>query len=120
MTAVHAKLHVLPQLISLFFFFLLNLALQAMLLFLVILLVGAGYGFVKKVLTANEKKLFALVLTLQVLANTATIVIDETSEGSRSHAMWQSINLLVDLICCAAIIFPIMWSIKVRRSLWVG
>lgn len=77
------------------------------------LLVGAGYGFVKHVLSSAEKQLFAVVLSLQVIANIATIVIGETSEGSRRHATWQSISLLVDLICCAAILFPVLWSIKV-------
>lgn len=90
-----------------------SLSTQALLLFLVVLLIGVGYGFVKTVLSSNEKKLFALVLSLQVVANIATIIIEETSEGSRRHSTWRSISLLVDLICCAAIIFPIMWSIKV-------
>jgi hypothetical protein len=94
---------------------------QGMLLFLVVLLVGAGYGFVKHVLSDVEKKLFAVVLSLQVIANIATIVLGETSEGSSEHATWQNISLLVDLICCAAILFPVLWSIKVGLCLaeWV-
>lgn len=88
-----------------------------MLLFLVVLLIGAGYGFVKHVLSDVEKKLFAVVLSLQVIANIATIVLGETSEGSEEHATWQNISLLVDLICCAAILFPVLWSIKV--GLWL-
>ena len=37
-----------------------------MLLFLTVLLVGAGYGMVKHVLLDHERRLIALVLLLQV------------------------------------------------------
>lgn len=68
-------------------------------LFLTVLLVGAGYGFIKHVLASYEKQLFIVVLSLQVsyiqsiqitghevLANVATIIMEESSEGSKRRA----------------------------------
>ena len=40
-----------------------------MLLFITILLIGAGFGFIKHVLSKREKQLFVVVLSLQVSGN---------------------------------------------------
>lgn len=48
---------------------------------------------------------------LQVLANVAYIIIESTEEGSSEYALWKEILFLVDLICCGAILFPVVWSV---------
>lgn len=50
--------------------------------------------------------------TLQVLANVAYIIIESTEEGSSEYNLWKEILFLVDLICCGAILFPVVWSVS--------
>ncbi|CAB1344228.1 unnamed protein product [Coregonus sp. 'balchen'] len=47
-----------------------------------------------------------------VLANIAYIIIESTEEGSSEYALWKEVLFLVDLICCGAILFPVVWSIR--------
>ncbi|KAL3318763.1 hypothetical protein Ciccas_002572 [Cichlidogyrus casuarinus] len=82
------------------------------LFFTTILLIGAGWAFIKHMLTKRERYVFAIVVPLQVLANIATIVIEESEEGSIRYATWRQIFIFVDLLCCGAILFPVLWSIK--------
>lgn len=46
---------------------------------------------------------------LQVLANVAYIVIESREEGASDYGIWKEILFLVDLICCGAILFPVVW-----------
>ena len=55
-------------------------------------------------------------LYLQLFSGIAWIVIEETAPGSNLRSMWSSIGLLVDLVCCGAILFPVVWSIKHLRE----
>lgn len=52
----------------------------------------------------------------QLFANIAAVVIAETSEGALERNTWRSLALLVDLLCCGAVLFPIVWSIKHLRE----
>eukprot|EP00040_Diaphanoeca_grandis_P015387 m.78507 g.78507 ORF g.78507 m.78507 type:complete len:488 (+) comp25120_c0_seq1:80-1543(+) len=89
---------------------------KGLLLFVTILLIGAGYGFVKHALSKNERAVFLIIIPLQILTTIAGIVIEESAQGSALRSMWKSIGLLVDLICCGAILFPVVWSIKHLRD----
>lgn len=89
---------------------------RGILLFVTVLLIGAGFGFIKHALSDREKKLILFVLSLQVLSNVSFIVLEETSEGTIDRTTWRSIGLLVDLACCAAILFPVIWSIRHLRE----
>ena len=102
---------------------------------LLIVLIGSGYAFVKHVLTSNEKKVFMIVLPLQVISNVAYIILEESEQGEASkrysppktlqpltvyvsdHQTWKEVFVLIDLICCGAILLPVVWSI---RHLQVG
>jgi hypothetical protein len=90
--------------------------LKGVILFLAILLIGVGFGFIKHALSKNERMIFYLVIPLQVFANIASIMIEESAEGSQSRSTWRSLGLLVDLICCGAILFPVVWSIRHLRE----
>lgn len=48
----------------------------------------------------------------QILANVAEIIIAESEEGDKEHHTWLVIFILVDLLCCGAILFPVVWSIR--------
>ncbi|XP_069335609.1 protein GPR108 isoform X7 [Eulemur rufifrons] len=86
--------------------------LKGALLFITIALIGSGWAFVKYVLSDKEKKIFGIVIPLQVLANVAYIVIESREEGASDYGLWKEILFLVDLICCGAILFPVVWSIR--------
>uniref|UniRef100_A0A7N6BZX3 GOST seven transmembrane domain-containing protein n=1 Tax=Anabas testudineus TaxID=64144 RepID=A0A7N6BZX3_ANATE len=86
--------------------------LKGALLFITLALIGTGWAFVKYILSDKEKKIFMIVIPLQVLANVAYIIIESTEEGSSEYNLWKEILFLVDLICCGAILFPVVWSIR--------
>ncbi|XP_067416518.1 protein GPR108 isoform X2 [Emydura macquarii macquarii] len=86
--------------------------LKGALLFITIVLIGTGWAFVKYILSDKEKKLFVIVIPLQVLANVAYIIIESSEEGSSDYTSWKEILFLVDMLCCGAILFPVVWSIR--------
>ncbi|KAL5964478.1 hypothetical protein TSMEX_007788 [Taenia solium] len=89
---------------------------RGFLLIVTILMIGAGWTFIKHVFTRQEKQVFLIVIPLQVFANIATIVINETEQGAKRFALWNEIFTVVDLLCCAGVIFPVIWSIRHLRQ----
>ena len=85
-------------------------------LFTLIVLIGTGWSFVKPYLQDKEKKVIMIVIPLQVVANIAQVVIDETGPFGRDWVTWKQVFLMVDVICCCAVLFPIVWSIKNLRE----
>ncbi|XP_070286547.1 protein GPR107 isoform X2 [Myotis yumanensis] len=86
--------------------------LKGALLFITIALIGTGWAFIKHILSDKDKKIFMIVIPLQVLANVAYIIIESTEEGTTEYALWKDSLFLVDLLCCGAILFPVVWSIR--------
>ncbi|XP_068979466.1 protein GPR107 isoform X1 [Bombus flavifrons] len=86
--------------------------LKGAVLFITIVLIGTGWTFIKHILADKDKKLFMIAIPLQVLANVAEIIIEESEEGDIEYRTWRDVFILVDLLCCGAIIFPVVWSIK--------
>ncbi|VDM31010.1 unnamed protein product [Hydatigera taeniaeformis] len=89
---------------------------RGFLLIVTILMIGAGWTFIKHVFTRKEKQVFLIVIPLQVFANIATIVINETEQGAKRFALWNEIFTVVDLLCCAGVLFPVIWSIRHLRQ----
>jgi hypothetical protein len=46
---------------------------------------------------------------LKILAVVAQIFLEEKEESDVVYATWRQIWFIVDLLCCGAIIFPIVW-----------
>ncbi|XP_019153573.1 PREDICTED: protein GPR107-like [Ipomoea nil] len=90
--------------------------LKGITLFTLIVLIGTGWSFLKPYLQDKEKKVLIVVIPLQVVANVAQVVIDETGPFGESSSTWKQIFLLVDIVCCCAVLFPIVWSIKNLRE----
>lgn len=90
--------------------------LRGVLLFTVIVLIGTGWSFVKPFLEGREKNVIGVVIPLQVLANIAIIVLDETGPSVSSWFTWRDVFHLLDIICCCAVLFPIVWSIQHLKS----
>ncbi|XP_057576436.1 protein GPR107 isoform X3 [Hippopotamus amphibius kiboko] len=86
--------------------------LKGALLFITIALIGTGWAFIKHILSGKDKKIFMVVIPLQVLANVAYIIIESTEEGTTEYGLWKDSLFLVDLLCCGAILFPVVWSIR--------
>jgi G protein-coupled receptor 107 len=86
--------------------------LKGVALFTVILLIGSGWSLMKAYLNTREKNIILIVLSLQVLDNIAMVVIEETAPGSQGWLTWRDVLHLVDIACCCAILFPIVWSIR--------
>lgn len=53
---------------------------------------------------------------MQVLANVSYIIIEETEEGASEYTLWREILFLVDLICCGAVLFPVVWCVFVHET----
>ncbi|KAL8520556.1 hypothetical protein ACS0TY_011183 [Phlomoides rotata] len=90
--------------------------LKGITLFTLIVLIGTGWSFLKPYLQDKEKKVLMIVIPLQVVANIAQVVIDETSPFGQDWVTWKQVFLLVDVVCCCAVLFPIVWSIKNLRE----
>lgn len=90
--------------------------LRGVLLFTVIVLIGTGWSFLKPFLQDREKKVLMIVIPLQVLANIASAVVGETGPFIQDWITWNQVFLIVDIICCCAILFPIVWSIRTLKE----
>jgi G protein-coupled receptor 107 len=82
------------------------------LFFVGILLIGTGWSMLKPYLSDNEKRVLMVVLPLQVLANIASVVVDEIAPGSLDYIHWQIVLSLTEGACCVAVLLPTAWSIK--------
>ncbi|PWZ17748.1 Protein GPR107 [Zea mays] len=89
---------------------------KGVILFAVIALVGTGWSFLKPVLQDREKKVLMAVIPLQVTANIAAAVIGETGPFMQGWVTWNQILLVVDVVCCCAVLFPVVWSIRSLRE----
>lgn len=81
-------------------------------LFTVILLLGSGWSFVKPYLNDGERRIVAIVLVLQVIDNIAVVVLNAETEGEQSYDDWSAVLHLVDILCCCAVLVPIVWSVN--------
>lgn len=90
--------------------------LKGITLFTLIVLIGTGWSFLKPYLQDKEKKVLMVVIPLQVVANIAQVVIDESGPFGHDWVTWKQVFLLVDVVCCCAVLFPIVWSIKNLRE----
>lgn len=51
-----------------------------------------------------------------MFANIAIIITSEESPAVKDWYTWRNIFHIVDVLCCCAILFPIVWSIKRLRD----
>jgi hypothetical protein len=79
-------------------------------------LMGAGLSLLKPHLQDKEKKVLMVVIPLQILANGAFMIYDVTGPSTKDFFAWEQVFLLVDIICCCAVLFPIDWSIRHLRD----
>ena len=85
---------------------------RGLMFFAVVVLIGTGWSYMKPFLNDQEKRLLYIVLPLQVLSNMAYILTDDRSPAQRAWFTWNDIFTVVDIACCCAVLFPLVWSIK--------
>jgi hypothetical protein len=102
-------------------------SIDGILLFVVIMLIGTGWSLLKPVLTEQERTIFIGVISMQVLDNIALFIVDDSAPGSVAWERWVCLSrlaclthlrlfqkyvfIVVDLLCSAAVLLPILWSI---------
>ena len=42
----------------------------------------------------------------------AFVIISETEESDVDYSKWKTLFLMLDLVCCGVILFPVIWSIR--------
>jgi G protein-coupled receptor 107 len=89
---------------------------KGVILFAVIALIGTGWSFLKPFLQDKEKKVLMVVIPLQVAANIAAAVVGETGPFLQGWVTWNQIFLFVDVACCCAVLFPVVWSMRSLRE----
>ncbi|KAK9830954.1 hypothetical protein WJX81_002346 [Elliptochloris bilobata] len=89
---------------------------RGILFFTVVVLIGTGWSYMKPLLNDREKKILMIVIPLQVCAEVAIIILDENTPASKSWFTWNDILHIVDIACCCAVLFPIIWSISHLRA----
>lgn len=85
---------------------------KGIVLFSVILLLGTGWSLLKPFLSDRDRKILLLILPLQIFLNIALAIIEESSEGSPSWIWWRDTLRVLDVVCCCAVLLPLVWSIK--------
>jgi len=81
-------------------------------LFTVLLLLGSGWSLYKPFLNPKEKIIIFVVLILQSINNIALIVLNSETEGERFYNDWSATLHLFDILCCFAVLLPIVWQIN--------
>ncbi|KAL7482626.1 hypothetical protein ACHAW6_008298 [Cyclotella cf. meneghiniana] len=81
-------------------------------MFTVILLIGSGWSLVKPFLNEREKKIIWAVLVLQVIDNIAVVILSQETEGEKLYEDWSALLHLVDILCCCAVLIPIVWQVN--------
>ncbi|KAK9072756.1 hypothetical protein SSX86_009191 [Deinandra increscens subsp. villosa] len=85
---------------------------NSVLFFTVIVLIGAGWSYLKPFLQKKEMRFLMMMISVQVLGNVASIVIDETGPFSKNWVAWSQVSMWTDIICCNGVLFPVMWSMR--------
>ncbi|KAL7455480.1 hypothetical protein ACHAWC_007047, partial [Mediolabrus comicus] len=75
-------------------------------------LIGSGWSLVKPFLNEREKRIIWTVLVLQIIDNIAVIVLSQETEGERLYEDWSAVLHFVDILCCCAVLVPIVWQIN--------
>jgi hypothetical protein len=55
-----------------------------------------------------------VIASIQVIDNVAMVIMEESEFGEQNYYFWYQIFILLDLVCCMCIIFPIIWYISHR------
>lgn len=80
--------------------------------FTVLVLLGTGWSIITPFIEGRIKYMMILVLLLQVVNNIAIFVLSQETDGESNYQTWLGLLHIVDLLCCAAVVVPIVWQIS--------
>lgn len=80
--------------------------------FTVLVLLGTGWSIITPFIEGRIKYMMLLVLLLQVVNNIAIFVLSQETEGESYYQTWLGLLHIVDLLCCTAVVVPIVWQIS--------
>jgi G protein-coupled receptor 107 len=80
--------------------------------FIVIVLLGTGWSIVTPFIKGRVKYMIFLVLLLQVMNNIAILVLSQEVDGESSYQTWTGVLHIVDILCCCAVLVPIVWQVN--------
>lgn len=78
--------------------------------FTVIIMIGTGWRFIKPFLNDDEKKIFYIVIPLQIISNIALIISEETSLINPNWNLYIYVFKGLDILCSFIVLLPILWS----------
>lgn len=81
-------------------------------LFTVIALIGTGWSYAKPFLEARERRTVLVILGFQILNNIAIVFLSSEAEGEEYYGGWMAVLHLIDIICCCAVLFPVVWQVN--------
>ncbi|CAG9465663.1 unnamed protein product [Pedinophyceae sp. YPF-701] len=87
-------------------------AVRALLFFVVIILIGAGWSYMKPFLADREKRIVMIVIPIQILCNIALIVTREEGPAARNWITWWDLLIILDVVSVVVILLPIVWSMR--------
>ncbi|KAK8687470.1 hypothetical protein V6N13_086285 [Hibiscus sabdariffa] len=87
--------------------------LKRVMLYTLVVLIGAGWSHLKPYLQDKEKKVLKMVIPLQVVTHIALVFIEEMPLPIPFKPTWKTVSSLVQLICYCAV------SLKTFRSIWI-
>ncbi|GAA5803522.1 hypothetical protein HPULCUR_009004 [Helicostylum pulchrum] len=88
------------------------MCLPGILSLLIIVLLASGWMFIKPFLSTREKKIISVIIPLQVLANVASAIGNESALGSSDWSFWNILLPLIDLVSCGIILWTILQTRK--------
>ncbi|XP_058215774.1 protein CANDIDATE G-PROTEIN COUPLED RECEPTOR 7-like [Rhododendron vialii] len=96
--------------------FYLSQCLRALLLLTVIMLIGVGWTILKPTLHANDKKILAVGVTIQVFASIAHVYTYEIGPSNSNYLYLSLALLLVDLVGFMIVFVPTASSIQTLKQ----
>ncbi|XP_058215773.1 protein CANDIDATE G-PROTEIN COUPLED RECEPTOR 7-like [Rhododendron vialii] len=90
--------------------------LRALLLLTIIMLIGTGWTILKPCLHANDKKILAVGVIIQVFASIAHVYTDETGPSNSNYLYLTLALLLVDFVGFTIVFVPIDSSMKTLKE----
>jgi hypothetical protein len=96
-------------------YLLVNLA-KGLLLFFVIALLGLGWSTMRPFLTERDRTILIVVVTIQFMVNIANSVVEETAHGINGWMTWRDLFMILDMVCCFVLLYPIVSSLEVLNK----